>query len=215
MDRAHAVAVCLVLALAAALPASGQTNLGKRVTIDVTEASPQKVFELLAHELDCRITVDRAVKKPLTLRLVDRPASDIIVTICQSIKCEWRFDGKDLFIKPLSAGMSSHAASTEAMSREAGERSKRLESRLPEGMRFDGSPLQDVLDTIGKSAGLKLRPWKGEGSRKVTIDVGGKTVNEALEAVVRQIGGEGVVMMQTGGRSSWGQYRLVDKRREP
>ncbi len=32
------------------------------------------------------------------------------------------------------------------------------------GMRFDGTPLKDVLDTIGKAAGLKMRPWKDEGS---------------------------------------------------
>jgi hypothetical protein len=43
--------------------------------------------------------------------------------------------------------------------------------------------------------------------------VGGKTVNEALEAVVRQIDGEGVVMMKTWA-GSWGQRRLVDKRPE-
>ncbi len=205
MTRASALAALFVLAIAAAPPAPAQTNLGKRVTIDVTGAAPQKVFELLAHELDCEITVDRAVKKPLTLRLVDRPASDIIVTICQSIKCEWRFDGKNLFIKPLSAGRRRQIASME-------EHSRKLESRLPTGMHFDGTPLKDVLKTIGKAAGLKLRPWKDEGSRKVTIDVGGRTVNEALEAVVRQIDGEGVVMTQPWG-GSWSQYRLVDKRR--
>ena len=213
MNRSYRVAARLVLAIAAALPASAQTNLGKRITIDVTDVAPQKVFELLARELDCKITVDRAVKKPLTLRVGDMPANDIIVRICQSIKCEYRFDGQNLFIQALSAGRRHYAASMEVMSREAGERSRRLESRLPAGMHFDGSPLQDVLDTIGKAAGLKLRPWKDEGGREVTIDVGGKTVNEALEAVVRQIDGEGVVMMRTGGRGSWGQLCLVDRRR--
>jgi hypothetical protein len=37
--------------------------------IDVTEAAPQKVFELLALALDCAITVDPAVKKAVTLRV--------------------------------------------------------------------------------------------------------------------------------------------------
>ena len=207
MDRAYAAAVCLVLAIAAALAASAQTNLEKRITIDVTDVAPQKVFELLARELDCKITVDRAVKKPLTLRLVDRPASYIIVTICQSIKCEWNFDGKDLLIKPLSADWSRPAA---AML----EHSRRFQRRLPTGMHFDGTPLKDVLDAIGKAAGVELRPWKDEGSRKVSIDVGGKTVDEALEAIVRQIDGEGVVMMRIWA-GSWGQHRLVDKHHEP
>ena len=207
MDRAYATAVCLVLAIAAALAASAQTNLGKRITIDVTDVAPQKVFELLALALDCTITVDPALKKPLTLQVVDMPATDIIVRICQSIKCEYRFDGKDLFIKPLSASRRRQVVSME-------EQSRKLESRLPTGMHFDGTPLKEVLDTIGKAAGLELRPWKDEGSQKVSIDVGGKTVDEALEAIVRQIDGEGVVMMRIWA-GSWGQHRLVDKHHEP
>jgi hypothetical protein len=208
MNRAYVVAACLVLALAiaAAPPASAQTNLGRRVTIDVTQVAPQEVFELLARALDCTITVDPAVKKPLTLRVVDMPVTDILSMICRSIECEYRFDGKNLFIKPLSASRRRQIASME-------KHSRKLDSRLPTGMHFDGTPLKDVLDTIGKAAGLKLRPWKDEGSRKVTIDVGGMNVNEALEAVVRQVDGEGVVMIRTWA-GSWGQYRLVDKRRE-
>ena len=206
MNRACVAAACLALAIAAALPASAQTNLGRRVTIDVTQVAPREVFELLARTLDCTITVDPAVKKPLTLRVVDMPVTDILTMICRSIGCEYRFDGKNLFIKPLSASRRRQIASME-------EHSRKLESRLPTGMHFDGTPLKDVLDTIGKAAGLKRRPWKDEGSRQATIDVGGMTVNEALEAVVRQIDGEGVVMIRTWA-GSWGQYRLVDKRRE-
>jgi hypothetical protein len=51
---------------------------------------------LLARELDCTITVVPAVKKPLTLRVVDTPASDILSKTCRSIKCEYRFDGTPL-----------------------------------------------------------------------------------------------------------------------
>jgi len=206
MSRTNLVLTCLVFALATVSPASAQTNLGRRVTIHVTEVTPQKVFEQLARELDCRITVDSAIKKPLTLRVVDTPVTDILSMICRSIQCEYRFDGKNLFIKPLSASRKRQIAAME-------EHSRKLASRLPTGMHFDNRPLKEVLDSIAKPAGLELRPWKDEGSRKVTIDVGGKTVTEALEAVVRQINGEGVVMIRTWA-GSWGQYRLVDKDRE-
>ncbi len=207
MSRSWAVAAFLALVIAASLPASAQTDLGRRVTIDVTEAAPQKVFELLACSLDCTITVDAAVKKAVTLRVVDMPANDVIVMICQSIKCEYRFDDRNLFIKPLSGARKRQMTSME-------EHNKKLLSRLPAGMHFDGTPLKDVLDTIGKAAGLELRPWKDEGSRKVTIDVGGKIVDEALAAIVRQIDGEGVVIMRTWA-GSWGQHRVVDNPREP
>lgn len=214
MDRAYVVTACLSLAIAANPPTLAQTDLGKRVTIDVTQVAPQEVFESLARTLDCTITVDPAVKKPLTLRVVDMPATDILVMICRSIECEYRFDGKNLFIKPLSANRRREMAAMDRQAVFMEERSRRLESRLPTGMHFDGKPLKEVLDNIGKAAGLKLRPWKDEASRRVTIDAGDMTVNEALEAVVRQINGEGVVMIQTWS-GSWGQYRLVDKRREP
>ena len=206
MNRSWAAAV-FALAIAATAPGSAQTDLGKRVTIDVTEAAPQKVFELLARSLECDITVDPAVKKAVTLRVVDMPANDVIVQICRSIACEYRFDGKNLFIKPLSGARKRQIASMEAQD-------KKFQIRLPAGMRFDNEPLKDVLNAVGKATGLNFRPWKDEGLRKVTIDVGGMAVDEALAAIVRQVDGEGVVMMQTWA-GSWGQHRVVEKARQP
>jgi hypothetical protein len=52
-----------------------------------------------AASLDCTITVDPAVKKPITLRVVDQPASDILSMISRSIECEYRFDGRDLLTR--------------------------------------------------------------------------------------------------------------------
>jgi type II secretory pathway component GspD/PulD (secretin) len=205
--RAFVVAACLILSLAIAVaPASSaQTDLGKRVTINVTQVAPGEAFEFIARELGCTITVDPAVEKPLTVQVVDMPVTDVITVICRSIEREYRFDGKNLLIKPLSAGRRRQMASME-------EHSRKLDSRLPAGMRFDDTPFKDVLDIIGEAAGLELRPWKDEGSRKVTIDGGCKTVNGALEVLVRQIDGEGVVMMKTWA-GSWGQCRSVDERR--
>lgn len=50
---------------------------------------------------------------------------------------------------------------------------------------------------------------------KIGDEVGGKTVNQALKAIIAQIpNAEGVVMIRT---PNWGmaQYRLLDKRRTP
>jgi len=206
MNRACLAALCLVIALAGAPPASAQTDPGKRISIDVTAVAPQQVFELLAKALNCRFTVDPAVNRPLTLRVVDTPVVEILSMICRSIECEYRFDGKDYWIKPLSESRRRQTAAMEAHFR-------KLEGRLPQSMRFESAPLTRVLDAISKASGLEIRPWKGEGDRRVTVDVSGKTVNEALEMVVRQVDGEGVVMLRTW-MGSMGQYRVVDKRRE-
>jgi len=128
----------------------------------------------------------------------------VLPVICQSISCEYRFDGTNVWLKPLSESRRRRTNAIEGYF-------MKLESRLPQGMRFDGATLASALDAISAASGLELRPYKGEGDRKVTIDVGGKTVNEALEAVVRQIDGEGVVVVRSW-QGSMAQYRVVEKR---
>jgi hypothetical protein len=90
------------------------------------------------------------------------------------------------------------------------ERNTRLQSRLPEGMNFKEVPLSTVLEEISKASGLVIKPWKDEGDRKVTINVSGMTVDEALKAVVRYVDGEGAVLIEQKYflHHSWGQYWL-------
>lgn len=190
MSRVCVVSLCLAAILATAPPASAQTNPGRRVTIDVTEVAPQQVFDLLAKALNCTFTVDPAVRKPLTLRVVDTPVVEILSMICRSIECEYRFDGKDYWIKPLSGARRKQAVAME-------EYVTKLRSPLPQNMRFVDLPLLEVLAAIGKASGLELWPWRNETDRKVTIDVSGKTVYQALELIVKQVGGEGAVLIRS------------------
>jgi len=90
------------------------------------------------------------------------------------------------------------------------ERNRILQSRLPEGMSFEDVPLSTVLEEISKASGLKIKPWKDEGVRKVTVDVSGMTVNDALKAVVLYVDGEGAVWIDQNGflRSYGGQHWL-------
>jgi hypothetical protein len=90
------------------------------------------------------------------------------------------------------------------------ERNTRLQSHLPEGMSFEEVPLSTVLEEISKASGLVIKPWKDEGDRKVTIDVSGMTVDEALKAVVLYVDGEGAVLIEQKYflHHSWGQYWL-------
>ena len=90
------------------------------------------------------------------------------------------------------------------------ERNTRLQSHLPEGMSFEEVPLSTVLEEISKASGLVIKPWEDEGDRKVTINVSGMTVDEALKAVVRYVDGEGAVLIEQKYflHHSWGQYWL-------
>ena len=90
------------------------------------------------------------------------------------------------------------------------ERRRILQSRLPEDMTFEDVPLSSVLEEISKASGLTIMPWKEEGDRKVTIDMSGMTVDEALKAVVLYVDGEGAVLIEQKYflHHSWGQYWL-------
>jgi hypothetical protein len=90
------------------------------------------------------------------------------------------------------------------------ERNRILQSRLPEGMSFEEVPLSTVLEEISKASGLVIKPREGEGDRKVTIDVSGETVDDALKAVVLYVDGEGAVLIRQKYflHHSWGQYWL-------
>ena len=88
------------------------------------------------------------------------------------------------------------------------ERNRILQSRLPEGMTFEEVPLSSVLEEISKASGLDIKPWKDEGDRKVTLDLGGMTVEEAIKAVLLYVDGEGAVLIRQKYflHHSWGQY---------
>ncbi len=89
------------------------------------------------------------------------------------------------------------------------KRDRILQSSLPEGMGFEEVPLSTVLEEISKASGLTIKPWEDEGDRKVTVDVSGMTVNEALKAVVLCVDGEGAVLIKMGGfNTSYGQHWL-------
>ena len=90
------------------------------------------------------------------------------------------------------------------------ERNRILQSHLPEGMTFEDVPLSSVLDEISKASGLEIKPWEGEGDRKVTLDMSSMTIEEAIKAVLLYVDGEGAVLIEQKYflHHSWGQYWL-------
>ena len=97
----------------------------------------------------------------------------------------------------------------EGFNRMMEERNRILQSRLLDGMTFEDVPLSTVLEEISKASGLDIKPWEDEGDRKVTIDVSGMIVNEALKAVVLYVDGEGAVLIKMDGfNTSYGQHWL-------
>ena len=178
-------------------------DMGMRVTINVTDVKPQVVIDQLATNPDCAITLYPFVGKHVTVNVENATVSEVIGIICPQIRCRWILNENHLTIRPytfIDKWQDNQWVELE-------QRRTILQSRLPEGMVFENVPLSAVLKEISKACGLTIKAWKDEGDRKVTMDVSGMTVDEALKAVIRYVDGEGAVLIKSGGLfGSYGQH---------
>jgi hypothetical protein len=185
-------------------------DMDMRVTIDLTDVEPRVVFDQLAREPDCAITVSPFVWKHITLHVEDATVAEVLAVVCPQIGCKYILNENHLTINPFMVVDRIQADRWEEFGRKMEERNRILQSRLPEGMSFEDAPLSRALEEISKASGLEIKPWKDEGNRKVTIDVSDMTVDEALKAVVLYVDGEGAVMIKLwyGFPRAYGQYWL-------
>jgi hypothetical protein len=170
-------------------------DMGMRVTINVTDVKPQVVIDQLAANPDCAITLYPFVGKHVTVNVENATVSEVIGIICPQLKCKWIVNENHLTIRPytiIDKWQDNHWVELE-------QRNIILQSSLPEGMVFEDVPLSAVLKEISQACGLTIKAWEDEGDRKVTMDVSGMTVDEALKAVIRYVDGEGAVLIKSGG----------------
>jgi len=185
--------------------------IGTSVSIDVTDARPQEIFDLLSDQLDCRITVYPFFMHRVTVHMQKVPASDVIDSVCQQLDAKWIYnEGEQLSIKPLSIIDKIRAKQGEEFNQMMAERRMILQSQVPDGTSFEAVPLSTVLEEISEVSGLTIKPWEDEGDRLVSMDVSGMSVEEALKALVLYVDGEGAVLIEQKYflHHSWGQYWL-------
>jgi len=178
-------------------------NMGMRVTINVTDVKPQVVTDQLATNPDCAITVSPFFGRRVSVNVENATVSEVIGIMCPQIRCKWILNENHLTIRPYT--FIDKWQDNQWV--ELKQRRTILQSRLPEGMVFENAPLSAVLKEISKACGLTIKAWKDEGDRKVTMDVSGMVVDEALKAVIRSVDGEGAVLIKSGGLlGSYGQH---------
>ncbi len=213
MNRFHSCTGITALAfLCIATSAWAQTDLAKRVSIDVNMVSPQEVFGLLASSLDCEVSVDPGVQRLVTLRVVNVTGRTALSVICESIGCQYRLEGKRLVIEPLrqkaKGGGLKSGITTEQVRQARIEADQLLQSRmtpeqllqnmkkrLPQGLRFENAPLSSVLEAISKASGVEITAEPAWGMNMVTADVSGQPLMEGLKQVLKSAGADGLVTM--------------------
>jgi len=211
---AHLVIGCLFVILAALAISSCASkvlaegvacsvDMDKLVTIDVTDVEPQVVFDQLAQDPGCAIEVSPYVSAHVTLHVENAKVSEVLASVCAQTDSKYTYDGRRLAISRLTWLDKRNY-------RAAAEWHKKFDVRMPGGTAYKNASVSSVLAKISEVSGLEITPWPGEGSRKVSVDISGMTVDEALEAVLIQIDGDGAVMVKTWNGST-AEHRLVDK----
>jgi hypothetical protein len=185
-----------------------KVDMGMHVTMDVTDVKPQVVFDQLADQAGCSLTVSPFVRKHVTLHVENATVAEVLAKVCSQTGCIYILNGNHLAIKPYTIIDRMKAKQGEEFNMEMEQRNRILQSHLPDGMRFEDVPLSNVLMEISKASCLDIKPWKDEGDRKVTLDVSGMTVNDALNAVVLYVDGEGAVLIKLTYRfpQTYGQH---------
>lgn len=175
---------------------SCSVDMDMRVTISVTDVAPRLVFNQLARDPSCAITVSPFVWRHVTLRVENDTVAEVLAKVCSQIVCKYILNGDHLAVKPYTIIDRLKAKQGEQFNMEMEARNRILQSRLPGGMNFEDVALSLVLEEISKASGLDIKPWKDEGDRKVTLNVSGMTVDEAMKAVLLYVDGEGAVLIK-------------------
>ena len=182
-----------------------QIDLGKRISIDVNAVSPQEVFGSIASSLGCEFSVDSAVQQPVTLRVVNVTARTALSVISESIGCQYRLDGKKLVIEPLRQKTKD---ATESSRLKRVQLLENFKKPLPQGLRFENVPLSSVLEAISRASDFEITVEPIQADKRITIDVSGQTIQEALRRIISSAGA-GSVVMHTAIDSSKLKVRLM------
>jgi len=192
------IGITTLVFLITSTSALAQADLGKRVSVDVNAVTPQEAFGSLARSLDCEVSIDPAVQQPVTLRVVNVTARTALSAICESIGCRYRLDGKKLVIEPLS---SKAEYSVVESRKKADQLLGIFKKPMPQGMRFENAPLSSVLAAISDASGFEITVEPLEADKKVTVDLSGRTIQDALKWVMDSAGGTGMASFTVAGGS--------------
>jgi len=172
--------------------AIGQSNQQSTIQLSFDSADPLPVFTGLARSMNCRLSLDHRVTKPvsiLTQRVSPQAALD---AICEDIGCHWSVTGGQLIVEPGKPEVSSSLASHSEPALTG------LDFRL-KSMVFVAVPLKLALIDVLRAAGVPYMLFGKFLSETpvVTLDVSGETAGDALKKILNNAGIKGFSVRQT------------------
>jgi hypothetical protein len=197
MTRLLSTALLTLCAVVTAAPALAQDTLAKKVTIDVSAASPASVFKAVASAsgANLTVTVDPAVTEPVDISVRNVSVKTALNAICESIGCQWTFSGNVLVVKPLTSfaiGVVQHDVRGAAVDKDkASARAQvvlnALKQKLPADMTFENAPLGEISKRLSDVLRMNVQlGCKDPGVQTLTMDFSNLTLQSALQAIAAQ-----------------------------
>ena len=202
-----AALVCFLSA--AALPVFAQKpTLDSRITVRFEATPAAEVFRGIIGGLGYELQLDASIDDPVTLWVTNVTARTALNVVCESVGCSWRVSGNRLVVGR-SAGAAAGPGSTIARVgvETTGKPQKdlktvkldlleRLARPMPVDMQFQDVPVSTILRAMSDVAGLEITADEPLASKHVTLTGSGRTVQDALKAVIEQAGGGGVTVFR-------------------
>lgn len=191
------VALGAVLSTAAPSAAGDQSPaipaLDQRISLELRDAVPQKVFETFGKLLASRakgspggptvhVKVEPGIDGKLTICLRGVTVRTTLRAACESLGCSltWRRDG-DNYLLVVSPDKS-------AASREEAAREQPASLDQPVDLNLEGAKLTSVLRTVGGITNRKVLIDEALDDRVVSLSVKGTPVREVLDRLCSQAG---------------------------
>jgi hypothetical protein len=213
--------VCLLSAAAVSPVFAQNSTLESRIEVRFEATPAADVFRHIISGLGYELQLDALIDDPVTLWVTNVTARTALNVLCESLGCSWRVSGNRLVVGGSSGAVarSGGRAGRVAVRRTADPQKslevtrhdlrERLARPLPVDMQFQDVPVSTILRAMSEVAELEITADEPLASRHVTLSGRGRTVNDALRAVVEQAGGGAVTMV--GIKNAGADFRVVIK----
>ena len=202
--------VVALTGLLASLPAS--PVLAQKATLDSRlevrfEATPAAdVFRSIVSGLGLELQLEPKVQGPVTIWVKDVSARTALNVVCESLGCQWRVNGTRLVVSQPGAVTATSGRSLAYVVTPAKSKSGQaevvkkdlllnLKKPLPVDMQFTDVPVSTVLRAMSEVSGIEITTDEPLASKHITLTGSGRTVEDALKAVIEQAGGFNVISM--------------------
>ncbi len=171
-----------------------QAALGSRTSIDVSAANPQDVFASLAKTLECTLDIQAELQGPVTLKVSNITVRTALTALCESLGCGWSIEGGSLRIRPARTTVRLKGPVTRAP-RKTSALLEKFKRNTGPGVRFDNTPVRDVLAALSKIADMEITADEPLASQAITVDLSNRGIDAALKELLKQAGAEKVAYL--------------------